>query len=109
MNGRCKQRGGYLVQFDDNAEQKHVANLLFSVPGNGPFFTGLTDEESEGRFYTNNDKKPAKYRKFRWFQPDNWWNEACIEIWLSGLNEEEDPFRTSQAYPAHFLCNLVEI
>ncbi|GFN78995.1 shell fibrous prismatic perlucin-like protein 1 [Plakobranchus ocellatus] len=80
MNGRCKQLGGYLVQFDDSNEQIIVGSLVYRVKGRGPFYTGLTNEESEGRFYTYNDKKPAKYFKFRWFQPDNWWNEDCVTI-----------------------------
>ncbi|GFO46588.1 collectin-12 [Plakobranchus ocellatus] len=87
MNGRCKQLGGYLVHFDDSHEQIYVGSLSFYVEGRGPFFTGITDEESEGRFYSYNDKKPAKYLKWRWFQPDNWWNEDCVTIWASGLND----------------------
>ncbi|GFN98142.1 collectin subfamily member 12 [Plakobranchus ocellatus] len=87
MNDRCKKFGGYLVQFDDAAEQKKVGFLVLAVPGKGPFFTGLTDNVREGWFYTYNDKKWAKYHKFQWFQPDNWWNEDCVEVWDNGLND----------------------
>ncbi|GFO00184.1 collectin-12 [Plakobranchus ocellatus] len=91
MNGRCKQYGGYLVQIDDWNELKFLKGIVAGAGGNGPFFTGITDEESEGRFYTYNDKKPAKYLKWRWFQPDNWYNEDCVNIDIGifsvGLND----------------------
>ncbi|GFN98205.1 mannose-binding protein [Plakobranchus ocellatus] len=87
MNDRCKKLGGYLVQFDDAAEQRKVGSLAVAVPGKGPFFTGLTDNVREGWFYTYNDKKHARYHKFRWFQPDNWWNEDCVVVWDNGLND----------------------
>ncbi|GFO28566.1 collectin-11 [Plakobranchus ocellatus] len=90
-NGRCKKLGGYLVQIDDRDELKYVVGLMISAKGYGPFFTGITDEESEGRYYNYNDKKPAKYLKWRWFQPDNWYNEDCVNIDVSifsyGLND----------------------
>ncbi|GFN93104.1 collectin-12 [Plakobranchus ocellatus] len=87
MNDRCKQRGGYLVQIDDRDEQDKVAGFTSAVPGKGPYFTGLTDNEREGWFYTYNDKKWANYHRFRWFQPDNWYNEDCVEITDWGLND----------------------
>ncbi|GFO39000.1 collectin-11 [Plakobranchus ocellatus] len=87
MNDRCKQIGGYLVHFDDGVEQDKVAAFTSGVPGEGPYFTGITDNEREGWFYTYNDKKWANYHRFRWFQPDNWHNEDCVEITGSGLND----------------------
>ncbi|GFN74497.1 collectin-12 [Plakobranchus ocellatus] len=87
MNDRCKERGGYLLQIDDRKEQKFVARWLHYSPGVGPIYTGITDEGSEGRFYTYNDKKPAKYLKWRWWQPDNWYGEHCVTISLRGLND----------------------
>ncbi|GFO16614.1 hypothetical protein PoB_004311900 [Plakobranchus ocellatus] len=65
MNGRCKQLGGYLVQVDNSFKHQFDSNF---VSGQGPYFTGITDEESEGRYYTYNDKTPAKYHHWRWFQ-----------------------------------------
>ncbi|GFN78986.1 hypothetical protein PoB_000549200 [Plakobranchus ocellatus] len=54
----------------------------------GPYFTGITDEGSEGRYYNFNDKSPAKYLKWRWFQSDNWWGkEHCVDIWVNNLND----------------------
>ncbi|GFO30685.1 C-type lectin domain family 4 member m [Plakobranchus ocellatus] len=87
MNDRCKQLGGYLVQFDNKHEASFVARYLDSIRGGGPYFTGITDEDSEGRFNTYNDKKPVIFVKWRWFQPDNWWNEDCVEIWKTGFND----------------------
>ncbi|GFO28078.1 collectin-12 [Plakobranchus ocellatus] len=87
MNDRCKGLGGYLVQIDDVDESQFVQFLTTAVSGRGPFFTGITDEETEGRFYTYNDRKIAKYLDWRWFQPDNWWNEDCVEIGYYGLND----------------------
>ncbi|GFO22834.1 collectin-12 [Plakobranchus ocellatus] len=87
MNGRCKELRGYLVQIDDKGEHEFLQFITNYITGRGPFFTGITDEKSEGRFYTYNDKKPAKYLDWRWFQPDNWWNEDCVEIGYHGLND----------------------
>ncbi|GFO28573.1 collectin-11 [Plakobranchus ocellatus] len=91
MNGRCRQLGGYLAQIDDRDEFKYVWSLISAAKGSGPFFIGMTDEASEGRFYNYNDKSPAKYKNWRWFQPDNWWNEDCVEIQLNfavlGMND----------------------
>ncbi|GFO16618.1 collectin-11 [Plakobranchus ocellatus] len=89
MNNRCKERGGYLAQIDDHEEYTFLARYVHYLGGWGPFFTGITDEGSEGRFYYYNDKKPAKYLKWRRGQPDNWWNEDCVEIWRSGLNDRK--------------------
>ncbi|GFN98211.1 collectin-11 [Plakobranchus ocellatus] len=86
MNDLCKQRGGYLLQIDDHQEYQNVVSLV-AYSGHGPFMTGITDEGSEGHFYNYNDKTPAKYLKWRWFQPDNWWGENCVEIWTIGLND----------------------
>ncbi|GFO28578.1 collectin-12 [Plakobranchus ocellatus] len=91
MNGRCKEYGGYLVQIDDKAELKFVKGFILGAGGYGPFFTGINDEESEGQFYTYNDKKPVKYLKWKWSQPDNWYNEDCVNIdigmFTTGLND----------------------
>ncbi|GFN98182.1 pulmonary surfactant-associated protein d [Plakobranchus ocellatus] len=88
MNDRCKKLGGYLFQPDNRHEAAHVAKYVRRLRGGGPFYTGLTDEDSEGRFYFYNDKKkPAGYIFWRWFQPDNWWNEDCVEVWISGFND----------------------
>ncbi|GFN78975.1 pulmonary surfactant-associated protein d [Plakobranchus ocellatus] len=87
MNGLCKKLGGYLVQIDDRTEFYDVSNAVSDARGHGPFYTGLTDEGSEGRFYNYNDKSPAKDLKWRWWQPDNWWGEHCVEIWRNGLND----------------------
>ncbi|GFO43781.1 collectin-11 [Plakobranchus ocellatus] len=73
MNDRCKQLGGYLVQIDDKHESYNVAKFAKFAGGFGPFFTGITDVGSEGHFYNYNDKTPAKYLRWRWFQPDNFW------------------------------------
>ncbi|GFN94324.1 pulmonary surfactant-associated protein d [Plakobranchus ocellatus] len=86
MNDRCKQLGGYLLQTDTPMESYFIRKLLMRL-GHGPFFTGINDVASEGRFYTYNDKKPARYITWRWFQPDNWWNEDCVEIWRTGFND----------------------
>ncbi|GFO35825.1 mannose-binding protein c [Plakobranchus ocellatus] len=87
MNGRCKQLGGYLVQIDSREEHELVQHITNYVNGRGPFFTGITDEESEGRFYSYNDKRAAKYLDWRYFQPDNWWNEDCVAMGYHGLND----------------------
>ncbi|GFO28556.1 pulmonary surfactant-associated protein d [Plakobranchus ocellatus] len=86
MNDRCKQLGGYLLQTDTRMEAYVVGRYVYRL-GRGPFFTGITDEGSEGRFYTYNDKKPVKYINWRWFQPDNWWGEHCVEVWATGFND----------------------
>ncbi|GFO16617.1 mannose-binding protein c [Plakobranchus ocellatus] len=87
-NARCKEIGAYLVQIDNVEEHRFVAGFVFRVKGYGPYFTGITDEGSEGRYYNFNDKSPAKYLKWRWFQPDNWWGrEHCVEIWVNNLND----------------------
>ncbi|GFO43769.1 Cd209 antigen-like protein c [Plakobranchus ocellatus] len=80
MNNRCKQLGGYLVQIDNKMEMSFLVRFWSAARSGGPVFTGITDEGSEGRFYNYNDKTPAKYLKWRWFQPDNWWGENCVEL-----------------------------
>ncbi|GFO40371.1 collectin-11 [Plakobranchus ocellatus] len=87
MNGRCRGLNGYLVQIDTRQEFDLVWSIADEVSGVGPFFTGITDEGSEGHFYTYNDKKPAGFLSWRWFQPDNWYGENCVEIWMTGLND----------------------
>ncbi|GFO16509.1 endonuclease-reverse transcriptase [Plakobranchus ocellatus] len=91
MNGRCKQHGGYLVQIDDRDEFHFVVGLTAHAKGRGPYYTGITDEESEGHYYTYNDKKNAQYLRWRWFQPDNWHNEDCVSVektvFYIGLND----------------------
>ncbi|GFN78010.1 C-type lectin domain family 4 member m [Plakobranchus ocellatus] len=87
MNDRCKQLGGYLVQTETNGESVFLVNYLKTLGANGPYFTGITDEESEGTFYNYNDKRSPGFIQWRWFQPDNWWNEDCVEIWYSGYND----------------------
>ncbi|GFO49524.1 lectin c-type domain protein [Plakobranchus ocellatus] len=87
MNGRCKELGGYLVQIDDREEYSNVVKTVRAVRGHKPFYTGITDEGSEGRFYNYNDKSPAKYLRWRWFQPDNWHGENCVTIYSTGLND----------------------
>ncbi|GFO06878.1 collectin-11 [Plakobranchus ocellatus] len=88
MNDRCKKLGGYLFQPDHKFEEAHVATYVRELRGGGPFFTGLTDEDSEGKFYFYNDKKqPGESITWRWFQPDNWYNEDCVEVWYTGLND----------------------
>ncbi|GFO28054.1 collectin-12 [Plakobranchus ocellatus] len=87
MNDRCKKDlGGYLVQLDQWREQSFVTNFIF-WSGWGPFFTGITDEKSEGKYYHYNDNTPAKNLHWKLFQPDNWYNEDCVEIWHDGLND----------------------
>ncbi|GFO43771.1 pulmonary surfactant-associated protein a [Plakobranchus ocellatus] len=88
MNDRCKQIGGYLVQIDDKHESFQVAQIAKWSGGFGPYFTGITDEGSEGHFYNYNDKTPAKYLRWRWFQPDNWRGENCVEMYGFGLNDK---------------------
>ncbi|GFN91516.1 collectin-12 [Plakobranchus ocellatus] len=87
MNGRCKKLGGYLVQMDNKEEFAYVRFIAVSVSGRGPFFTGITDEKEEGTWLNYHSKKPAKFLKWRWFQPDNWWGEDCVEIGYYGLND----------------------
>ncbi|GFN78978.1 C-type lectin [Plakobranchus ocellatus] len=88
MNDRCKQAGGYLVQIDNKQEHSDVSLTAYKAGGLGPFFTGITDEGSEGRYYYYNDKKPAKYLKWRWFQPDNWkGRENCVVFWSYRMND----------------------
>ncbi|GFO28575.1 Tk/rtkc protein kinase [Plakobranchus ocellatus] len=82
MNGRCKKLGGYLVQIDEWNELKHVG-LIIPSDGSGCIFRGTADEECEGRYHTDNDKKPANYLKWRIFQPDNWRNEDCVNMNVS--------------------------
>ncbi|GFN74132.1 hypothetical protein PoB_000063800 [Plakobranchus ocellatus] len=87
-NARCKSIGAYLVKIDDPVEHKLLVGAVSRYKGWGPFFTGITDEGSEGRYYNFNDKSPAKYLKWKYFQPDNWWGrEHCVEIWGSSLND----------------------
>ncbi|GFO22850.1 collectin-12 [Plakobranchus ocellatus] len=89
MNERCKKDlGGYLFQLDQWREQSTITHFIFYA-GRGPFFTGITDEKSEGKFYNYNDNTPAKDPGWRWFQPDNWWNEDCVEIGQFGLNDRK--------------------
>ncbi|GFO22843.1 collectin-11 [Plakobranchus ocellatus] len=87
MNDRCKQLGGYLAQTDDREEHDFLEFFSKYVRGSGPYFIGLNDVEREGFFRTYNDNKPAVYHKFRWFQPDSWWNEDCVTMGLNGLND----------------------
>ncbi|GFN98180.1 collectin-12 [Plakobranchus ocellatus] len=88
MNDRCKKLGGYLFQPDYRSEAAYVARYVRRLRGGGPFYTGLTDEASERTFIFYNDKRmPSEYLKWQWFQPDNWWNEDCVEIWTTGLND----------------------
>ncbi|GFN74433.1 collectin-12 [Plakobranchus ocellatus] len=87
MNERCKNDlGGYLVQIDQWREQAVVTDFIFRS-GWGPFFIGITDEKSEGKYYHYNDNTPPKDIKWKPFQPDNWYNEDCVEIWHDGLND----------------------
>ncbi|GFO22656.1 collectin-11 [Plakobranchus ocellatus] len=86
MNNRCKQLGGYLLQPDDTQEG-YFAVKYARRTGWGPFFTGITDKDSEGKFYYYNDNKPAKSITWKWFQPDNWYNEDCVEVWIDGYND----------------------
>ncbi|GFN79009.1 hypothetical protein PoB_000551500 [Plakobranchus ocellatus] len=89
MNERCKKDlGGYLLQLDRLGEQATVTHFIFYA-GWGPFFTGITDEKSEGKYYHYNDNKPAKDLGWKLFQPDNWYNEDCVEIWQDGLNDRK--------------------
>ncbi|GFN78997.1 collectin-12 [Plakobranchus ocellatus] len=87
MNDRCKESGGYLVIIDNEQELENLTFTVRKVSGRGPFFTGINDVTSEGRFENYNDKSPAKYLKWRWFQPDNYWGEDCVEIQYRGLND----------------------
>ncbi|GFN85206.1 collectin-12 [Plakobranchus ocellatus] len=87
MKGRCKELGEYLVQVDDKDEHFRVADIVRSAGGFRPFDTGMTDKGSGGHFYNYNDKTPAKYLRWRWFQPDNWYGENCVTIWRTGLND----------------------
>ncbi|GFO27939.1 collectin-12 [Plakobranchus ocellatus] len=87
MNGRCKELGGYLVEIEDYSEYQFVRYLVNFVYDRGPFFIGLTDEQHEGHFLNYNDKTPAKYLRWRWFQPDNWYGEDCVEIGYRGFND----------------------
>ncbi|GFO05174.1 collectin-11 [Plakobranchus ocellatus] len=86
MNNRCKQLGGYLLQPDDRQEAAYAITYAKRT-GWGPFFTGITDQKSEGGFYYYNDNKPARFLVWQWFQPDNWYNEDCVEIWNTGFND----------------------
>ncbi|GFO30718.1 collectin-12 [Plakobranchus ocellatus] len=88
MNERCKKDvGGFLVQLDHPQEQNFVSDFIYKA-GWGPFFTGVTDEKSEGKYYQYNNNKPVEIRlNWKWFQPDNWYNEDCVEIWHDGLND----------------------
>ncbi|GFO30714.1 pulmonary surfactant-associated protein a [Plakobranchus ocellatus] len=87
MNDRCKELGGYLFEPTDRPEATHVAAGVRRLRRRGPYYTGVTDEESEGRFYFYNSKRPVSNIRWRWFQPDNWWNEDCVEIWRTGFND----------------------
>ncbi|GFO16613.1 collectin-12 [Plakobranchus ocellatus] len=87
MNGRCKKLGGYLLQIDNKGESDFVQGMAYNAKGRGPFFTGITDKQREGRYLNYNDNTPAKYLKWRWFQPDNWWGEDCVEMSYTGLND----------------------
>ncbi|GFO34974.1 perlucin [Plakobranchus ocellatus] len=89
MNIRCKNLGGYLAKIDSKDEDNFLSSFVYRAGGKGPFFTGITDLASEGRFYNYHDNTPAKYLSWRWFQPDNWWNEDCVAIWIHGLNDRK--------------------
>ncbi|GFO19133.1 C-type lectin [Plakobranchus ocellatus] len=88
MNNRCKKLGGYLVKIDNEREMSFLAKFWSSARSRGPLFTGITDEGSERRFYNYNDKTPAKYLRWRWFQPDNWYGENCVELTGLRLNDK---------------------
>ncbi|GFO16503.1 C-type lectin [Plakobranchus ocellatus] len=88
MHGRCKTLGGHLVTLDDKDEFDYVKFVVGAVRGRGPFFTGITDTKQEGTWLNYHDSKPAKYLKWRWFQPDNYWGEDCVEIGYYGLNDK---------------------
>ncbi|GFN98184.1 C-type lectin [Plakobranchus ocellatus] len=87
MNDRCKQLGGYLFEPNSRPEAVHVAKYVKDLRRRGPFYTGLTDEKSEGIFYYYFSNIAVKNIPWRWFQPDNWYNEDCVEIWTFGFND----------------------
>ncbi|GFO28561.1 collectin-12 [Plakobranchus ocellatus] len=87
MNDRCKALGGYLVQIDNKEESDFLLNLAGHISGGGPFFTGINDAKRESYFYHYNDNSEVKYMQWRYFQPDNWWGEDCVEVTFYGLND----------------------
>ncbi|GFN96772.1 C-type lectin 2 [Plakobranchus ocellatus] len=95
-NERCKSSGGYLVQIYLKRKLRDKG-----YRGRRLVYTGITDLGSEGRFYNYNDKKPARYLKWRRRQPDNWrGNEHCVNISLWGLNDIDCD------ETGHYICEI---
>lgn len=90
-NAACQAAGGYLLEIDDNEENKFAFDFAKRIGGSDHFALGGNDLEREGRFIYFNSKKPVPDH-VTWMRdrPNNaGGKEHCMEIWLSqgGLND----------------------
>ncbi|GFO14107.1 Cd209 antigen [Plakobranchus ocellatus] len=98
-NELCKTIGGYLVELDSRDEQNFVAKFVTTI-SYSYIFTGGNDIRREGHFVQYNSKKPMPALKWVGPNPDNWRNEDCVEIKMSGLND------ISCDYSGQHVCEL---
>ncbi|GFO23543.1 collectin-11 [Plakobranchus ocellatus] len=86
-NEECQKLGGYLAEFDDQAEQNFVAQ--FAKPGGRNYvFIGANDVSQEGTFEQYNSKKPMPKLKWRRGEPNNAnRREDCVSVTPYGLND----------------------
>ncbi|RUS83908.1 hypothetical protein EGW08_008322, partial [Elysia chlorotica] len=80
-NEKCKERGGYLWEVDDDEELRYVSRRLNIVFYQDRFYIGANDVENEGTFVYFNSGKPILPNRWAANNPSNSGdNEDCVEI-----------------------------
>ncbi|GFN76774.1 collectin-11 [Plakobranchus ocellatus] len=100
MNNLCKGEGGYLVEFNDQDEQK-FAETFAALVGNRIVFTGANCVEKACTFVYYNSKKPVTNVKWLPREPNNCRRvEQCVNIRRGGLNDTRCKGR------GRFMCEI---
>ena len=90
-NKECIQTGGYLVELEDDQENKFVLEFVKGLDYD-IYMTGGNDVQQEGRWVYYNSKKLVP-SEVTWMQgePNNLRNEDCMHFWVSrdGLNDSK--------------------
>ncbi|KAK0067483.1 neurogenic locus Notch protein [Biomphalaria pfeifferi] len=86
---RCVSLGGYLMEVDDKSELKIANDLAANTKVYRAFIAG-SDAKVENHWIYPRTGQAITFLKWRSDQPDNLYNEDCLEIGLKEIKDNND-------------------
>lgn len=97
---KCRAIGGFLVNFENQAEFDAVVSHL--KPNHG-YWIGINDHGKEGEYHSVATGRPATYFNWESGNPDDRWpSEDCVELWYHHGKHLMNDFKCSKE--KHFIC-----